>query len=42
MHKKIKHRRLIIAGMDIGLEVNVDKFKYMVISHNLKRDNGSV
>jgi hypothetical protein len=40
---------LLVASKDIGLEVNSDKTKYMVMSrdqnagwsHNIKIDNGS-
>jgi len=43
---KEKHRGLVVASKEIGLEVNADKTKYMVMpqdqnagqSHNIKID----
>jgi RNA:NAD 2'-phosphotransferase (TPT1/KptA family) len=44
-----KHKALVVAGKEIGLEVNAEKTKYMVMSrnqnagqgHNIKIDNKS-
>ena len=46
---KKKAETLIVASKEIGLEVNADKIKYMVVSrdqnagrsHNMKTDNRS-
>jgi len=47
MYYKEKHRPLLFADKETGLEVNTDKSKYMVISrdqiagriHRIKTDN---
>ena len=49
VHTVQKNRSLVLASKEIGLAVNADKNKYMVMSrdqnagrnHNLKIDNGS-